>query len=106
MHTAKPASIPAAPLPAKDRITTACGLYIGIAERGHTALACLTQAGVDEARALPLVAAQLAHETATKAETIRAGWRSACDYMPSDEAGRLAAMDAIVARLEALAGSA
>jgi hypothetical protein len=88
---------------ARDQITTACGQYVGIAERGHTALACLEAAGIAEARALPIVAGQLASETEAKAAQIRESWRTACDYMPSDEAGRIAAMEAITSRLRDLA---
>jgi flagellar motor component MotA len=86
----------------RDQITTACGNYIGIAERGHTALACLKTAGITDARALPIVAAQLAAEVEAAIGRIRASWRTASDYMPSDEAGRIAAMEAIVQRLRAL----
>lgn len=87
---------------AAEQIKTACGDYVGIAERGLTALACLAQVGTATERALPIVAAQLAGEVEAHVASVRAYWRTAGDYMPNDDAARLSAQRQIAERLRAV----
>lgn len=86
-----------------EQINAACGLYIGISERGLTALACLGTAGVSESRALGIVARQLAYDIEEQDAKLKEYWRSAHDYMPDDTARRLRERKEITARLRALA---
>ena len=85
-----------------EHINAACGLYIGISERGLTALACLDTAGVSESRALGIVARQLADDVEQQDAKQVAYWKQACDYMPNDTARRLRERKEITARLRAM----
>lgn len=85
-----------------EQITQACGNYIGIAERGQTALGCLESVGIPELVALGIVANQLAMDVEHQDEKQVAYWKSACDYMPRDTAQRLHERKEISKRLRAM----
>jgi hypothetical protein len=84
-------------------IAAACGEYVGIKQQAECALRALALIDITGSDATRIAATAAADMADAETHRIREFWRSAQDFVPQDDARRLANREAVSRRLRTIA---